>query len=403
MVNLCYAGSVEERVYGRLLERLEQAQLVVGPQQVSLLPVTPDDFRRLAERTLSEEELEKRAKERLREQQERMKTMQLSPEDLYDTYVRMTADPGWLQAPVDRAAIWQALVESDYLRAVGCNLVESDVPVLEVRGIDGVAEGVALTCSPELYEEGLGDRFRRLHFASYGDPAFDAVLAHMTQYELPPCVRRIEVPVGLKEQFPVVAYAVACRTEQGVLDVRLVRRWTDLEGLRIAEDAVLDEAAVDPWRRSLRQSARGEYDHHEVAQQIEEDNYRSAVLQRLLELAVIRDHILACSRRDEARDTANSVLRLVEEMYAEREAVRATVPAELFRPWSKYLLFDVHLWQLKDHAEVITSPVLQGAGLDSARSLVASMKRRSGSVTVRALLARLDREIEDLRRLLIGG
>src|SRR5690606_21326610 len=42
VLNLCYAGSAEEEVYGRLLQRLESINQVVGAQQISLLPVTPE-------------------------------------------------------------------------------------------------------------------------------------------------------------------------------------------------------------------------------------------------------------------------------------------------------------------------------------------------------------------------
>jgi len=66
VLNLCYVGSVEEKIYGRLLERLATAGAVVGAQQMSLLPVTPEEFQELAEGKLSERDLEKRAVERAR-------------------------------------------------------------------------------------------------------------------------------------------------------------------------------------------------------------------------------------------------------------------------------------------------------------------------------------------------
>ena len=56
VINLCYTGSAEEKVYGRLLERLQAANLVVGTQQF-LLPVTSDDFRQLAEGTSARKSL----------------------------------------------------------------------------------------------------------------------------------------------------------------------------------------------------------------------------------------------------------------------------------------------------------------------------------------------------------
>ena len=47
VLNMCYLGSTEQIVYGRLLERLKQANLIVGAQQVSLLPVTQEEFSKL--------------------------------------------------------------------------------------------------------------------------------------------------------------------------------------------------------------------------------------------------------------------------------------------------------------------------------------------------------------------
>ena len=47
VLNMCYLGSTEEIVYGRLLERLKAANLVVGTQQISMLPVEPEEFRDL--------------------------------------------------------------------------------------------------------------------------------------------------------------------------------------------------------------------------------------------------------------------------------------------------------------------------------------------------------------------
>ena len=48
VLNLCYADSAEDIVYGRLLTRLAQVVKIVGTQQMSLLPVTPEEFLDLA-------------------------------------------------------------------------------------------------------------------------------------------------------------------------------------------------------------------------------------------------------------------------------------------------------------------------------------------------------------------
>ncbi|MDD3268977.1 MAG: hypothetical protein PHX14_06625 [Syntrophomonadaceae bacterium] len=42
--------------------------------------------------------------------------------------------------------------------------------------LNGQTDATALTVSRSLYETGLGDQQVPLHFASYGDPVFDAIL-----------------------------------------------------------------------------------------------------------------------------------------------------------------------------------------------------------------------------------
>jgi hypothetical protein len=70
-LNLCYADSAEHIVYGRLLRRLAEVGMIIGTQQMSLLPVTPEEFLDLADGTLSAETLERRAIERARSAQQR--------------------------------------------------------------------------------------------------------------------------------------------------------------------------------------------------------------------------------------------------------------------------------------------------------------------------------------------
>jgi hypothetical protein len=68
---LWYADSAEHIVYGRLLTRLAKVGMIVGTQQMSLLPVTPEEFLELANEPLSAETLERRARERARSAQQR--------------------------------------------------------------------------------------------------------------------------------------------------------------------------------------------------------------------------------------------------------------------------------------------------------------------------------------------
>src|SRR5262249_8050541 len=154
VLNLCYVDSVEQIVYERLLRRLEETEGVVGSQQISLLPVTLEEFQQLADGTLSEQELEQRARQRSREFQRRAAAMEIRPEDLYEIYLRFTEE-GRQEPPVDLDAIWTTLRESNYLRQRGCVVQDGpDGATLTVRGIAGLMLDPILTSSRALFEKG---------------------------------------------------------------------------------------------------------------------------------------------------------------------------------------------------------------------------------------------------------
>ena len=142
VLNLCYADSAEDIVYGRLLTRLAQVIKIVGTQQMSLLPVMPEEFLELANATLSAETPERRALERVRSAEQRSASMEIAPQELYQIYARLTAQAQQTRAPVDLAAIWQTLCESRYLREIGCRHHEDgNEPFMIVSNIPGVAPG----------------------------------------------------------------------------------------------------------------------------------------------------------------------------------------------------------------------------------------------------------------------
>jgi hypothetical protein len=62
-----------------------------------------------------------------------------------------------------------------------------------IQGIAGVPDGTAATTDRRLFDEGIETIGQRLRFASYGKPAFDAILELAAGWEVPSCVRRIAV------------------------------------------------------------------------------------------------------------------------------------------------------------------------------------------------------------------
>lgn len=400
VLNLCYAGSAEETVYVRLLKRLDEANLIVGTQQISLLPVEPEDFRKLAEGEMTPEELEKEAARKVEEQRKRTESMEMHPEELYEIYRRLE-DGGARKAPVDLHAIWETLSSSRYLQDLGCSVRgERGKQLYTLSGLDGVPDGAILTVSRDLYEEGLAGDGVRLHFASYGEPVFDALLQHMGSYELPSCARRISVPVPGMDGVEMVGYAVACRGAGDTRQVRLVRSWDELENIEPAAGETLSEIDVEPLREELRRTARDEFEHYLAAGRIERINTRAACAQELLNFYVIYD--LLGVRARHAGDGAMfwPVLREVGKLFEERGQLSVPgLPAGVIRPVAGELLFACDVPAVGDRAGIMVPRILGRAAMDAASRLADSLKTGKGKLRADTVMARLQREIENRRRI----
>ncbi|WP_027363589.1 helicase-related protein [Desulfotruncus alcoholivorax] len=399
ILNLCYAGSAEEIVYGRLLSRLAQANMIVGTQQFSLLPVEPEDFRRLAEGELSSDQLMARAEQRFREQRERTESMEINPRELYEIYMRMARESSRKPAPVDLAAIWEALSESRYLCDLGCAAAaESDKKTLTVAGIENIPEGVVLTVSRDLYEEGLAGG-TRLHFASYGDTYFDALLEHWKIFELPGCVRRIAVQVPGLDGVEMVGYAAACRGENGGREVRFIRSWDDLKGLQLTEEETLAEAEIEPLRTVLERMAGEEFAACLTADRIERENIRAAHTQEMLDFLVICDLLQVKKRAAGEGAYFWPLLREIDSLVQEREKILVNeLPADVLRPVARHMLFDCQIPNVGSKAHMLAPRILGRAAVDAACRVADSMKVRRSELAADTVLARLQRELENRKR-----
>lgn len=183
--NYLYQGSVEEVVYLRLVDRFRGAMEVAGELQFSLLPVQEVDFQDYAKSRhepdkITEDQLIKRAMrhaERISERQQLMEFDAQKQREVYDSIERSASEG---PSPVTLEGIWKVLSDSRFLQNLGCSIeLIGEHQALAVKGIPGVENGSLLTASRELFERGLSRRDERaLHFASYGDPVFDAVLKH---------------------------------------------------------------------------------------------------------------------------------------------------------------------------------------------------------------------------------
>ena len=236
VANFAYPGTAEEEVYVRLQSRIAGAAGTVGTQQVIVLPVYPGDLRKLSSGELTSEKLVDLVKERLNQAKERAATMELTPDELYVLYQNLDAELGKQPLPVTLDQIFTTLEGSDYLKALGCELLDSSYgKALLVKGLPG-EDAALLTSSRELYQRGFSGRIEPLHFATWGDPVFDRLLEHVTQSlgKLPACALRFQA-IATDDSPGYVGWLVA--TDDGPL---LATRFEHLNLAKVNQDLPVD-------------------------------------------------------------------------------------------------------------------------------------------------------------------
>jgi superfamily II DNA or RNA helicase len=396
VLNLCYADNAEYVVYGRLLKRLADANMIVGTQQFSLLPVGPENFQALAEGSITPEALEIQARERMKKQRRHMERVEINPAELYHIYRRRAqSDDDW-PAPVNLASIWEALSSSTYLRGLGCSVSQKEgQDIFTVSGIDGVPEGTVLTISRDLLEKGLVDTQNPIHFASYGDPQFNSLVDDVTKFDLPACVRRIVLPVPGMDGVSMVGYAAVELVNGDMRSVRFIRCWDDLENLNLAEEETLADEEVAVFKQELEQRARQEFQPYLAAEHIERENVKAALAQELLSLLVIHSFLRGKARFAGKKALFGPLMGEIEALFEEREPIIADdLPAEVLRTVADDLLFDLQIPKLGDKFHLRTPRVLGRAAMDAGRRIADSMKVGKSELSVTAMLARLKREAD---------
>lgn len=401
--NLCYLGSVEEIVYDRLLNRLGNMIAVVGEQQFSMLPVTEEDFRRLADGEISEEALAKEAEQRFALTRQRIRETELTGQEVYEIYRRLAQTQAATPLPVTLEGIWRVLTSSPYLQAIGCarspNLVGDNREPLLVVGVPGLAEGMALITDRALYDEGVERLGSKLKFATYGEPVFDALLEWSATWDHPPCVRRVSVtPPGLANEY--LGYVAAVKNGNGS-DLRLITGLDDLEAIALDEVREVKEAELEIFAAQLRARAAQEFKLSAHVAAIETDNALSGRAQAALALGVAVDLIRGRQKYGQAEDNFWKELDGLRGFIAERTASGGAVRVPSIPgcfgqlATTAWLPFEVKQRPSGDAFLVERAPsILLNAALEAATRVADGMKRKKSELSTDSGLARLLAEME---------
>nr|WP_256481224.1 helicase-related protein [Paracoccus sp. 08] len=296
VANYAYAGSAEERVYGRLLSRLAEAGLIVGPQQIALIPVTEADFRALENPNVSAEELrriETEAAERLRQSKAAAEALEIPSKELQEFY-RAWERSRDFATPVTLADLEAGL--SSLANAAPNLLSLTEHPgIFALRYEDGRVS--YLTASRDLFDRPPLEVRTGLEFASYGAPAFDRLLELIPDLDAS-WMRRVSV-TGLIGDNRVERVGFSVATQTGPVSVVRV---SDLRGIKIDSDAAIGDADGHRVEAKLAPALTAEI--HAVAKGVEDvdANKRASAEQLVLSHEIAAAYMETASGANDADD-----------------------------------------------------------------------------------------------------
>lgn len=269
VINMAYAGSAEERVYGRLLSRLQDAGLIVGAQQIALIPIDESDFRILEKPNPTPEEfaeIEQKAKRKLAAAKQAQDALEIPPEELQEIYKSWQRRNG-RASPVGLRNIEDALRS---LADHGCDILArtDDVGIFAFN--QGADSTKYITSSRQIFEAPPHEYRRSIVFASYGAPEFNELLEYvLSGSDQVKWCEKISTSISFGERtLTKTGFLVAIAGGQE----KLITSCGELKSLDVDESRQLSKEDIEGAARQLARLAEKETRPLQVAFETEEAN-----------------------------------------------------------------------------------------------------------------------------------
>lgn len=321
VLNMCYLGSTEEVVYGRLCARLREANLVVGNQQISMLPVGPTDFQGLQNGTLTLEELEFKAKKQLTEQKKRLQSMEMSAEDIYNMYKKLSQEHSSENYPAELEDIWDAIIQSDYFRQLDCHVDE---------------EGILCLQSQSQIQHFTKDRDKikeNVSLLTWGNPFVDRLFSIIEENaQACPWLRLVWA-----EKYGVSIYGYAVSTDNGC---QLITSYSQLQNIELDTSGIITANDVENCQKKLEKLCRADFSlAYKLAQSISINELVSKSHQKLVKYSTLA--LLDIFQNKKHLETYYDVVRNMEDESVRRYPVE--LPFEEFvNITEEELLFNIN-------------------------------------------------------------
>ena len=379
VLNMCYQGSVEEKVYDRLWLRLKSAFSAIGTQQVSMLPVTMEDFRDLEEGLVTIEELEKRSRDTLEKKQRATRSMEFTADEQYDIYQKMSDNMKAQQYPAMLKDIDDAIAQSAYFEDIGAEKQED--------GYWHIPRSKSLpefTGTVEQLPDVAVDKF-----LTWGNPYLDKVFHIMEKYLSKfSFIHRLEL---VEENVTFVGYVV--KTKAGTKLISAYQQLDEIE--EFDKDGVITSDDIQFGKNELQKQVEEEVSTLRIIKKSKDYNEQFARLHRLFVKRVAAEILKTAFANNE--NDALSIIKSLEEKIENFVGKRVYVPSKEFKNQESKLLFNIIEQNEKLYAKI--TPLLISSVLDYLERTVNGMKKNSSRITVDRLIKSInDSVVADGRR-----
>ena len=404
VLNLATIGSVEEIIYGRLWERLSRTAGVVGSQPYSMLPISEDDFAKLAAGEITHEELEIEAIRKLEEHRREIQQLEIPAEDLYHIFNKELRSYAAEDRVVKMEDIQHALTNSDYLEATGSQIHELDgqywIEIKAASSWGGLYMRYALTAHQDLYEKGLSDLNMPIRFASYGEPGFDGLADEMTSSQYQPTgvavvqVRQ-EVDSGAWDK---VGILVMVGSQDDHIRPMVIERYADLRNIELRPDVAVPEEAIADYRKNLLDTLGQEIQSYRQRQDMLEHHRRMGNANKAFLYLLAMGMLRAAQMRPDVNDMerVNKVVSEAREMADEDRPIIFGLGLDKMSDDQKQELIVKLGAEAHSGKWLSTQHFRQAAMHVVSRELATVRRNRKGEITTTHLLAQLGRKLEAL-------
>ncbi len=365
VLNMCYLGSTEEVVYGRLFSRLSEAGIVVGSQQISMLPVCSEEFRKLQSGELTLDNLTSIAKKRLKKEREQVASMEMTARDIYDIYDKLSKKAKLQALPAEINDIWNAVISSRYLKNKGV-LVQEDV--LQYSDENGTV--TKYTKNRERVTDNV-------HFLTWGSNFTDVIFADVADKLVEQkWLRKIVVK---DECITMVGYVVA--TDHGI---KLITSYSQLEDIKIDTNVVITDDVMEGYRTELLV---------ELGKESKIYSKMCDTLARNADFAKVNSDLVKYSaagvlQKVTAEEGAVYYLEAFKFIAEnERKSYLVNLPMKFFHGKKNNLLFNIN--DISSNTNVAVNGVLLELAIKCMQRTVDGMKQRKSEITVEEVVRRL--------------